>query len=258
VTNSKRFKMMQGTIVMFLLVAWAGIGSGKNETAQQIVNRAAQAYNDQWKGDRIKDWVGSGKIAITGNLNSPLDFTLIVRRKDKVKFIVMAPEGSKAMISDGSDGEKNWHSSGLFIGGAAGSAAHFIDSHTMRSIARLFDDSNSVKDLGPADKEHVPDNASSRVIETTNKTGKTTRYYIDNTSSLITRIEFETGALYTLLLDKKSHPALASFVLSDYRQVNGIPTPFKIGIYEGLTKIEELSFASVQYNTGVKDKDFVP
>jgi hypothetical protein len=61
-----------------------------------------------------------------------------------------------------------------------------------------------------------------------------------------------------MLLDKNKYPALAAFVFSDYRQVNGIPTPFKISVYEGLTKVEVLCFTSVQYNTGVKNKDFVP
>jgi outer membrane lipoprotein-sorting protein len=256
--KNKRFKMMQSTVVLLLLAAWAGIGFGEKETAQQIVNRASQAYNHQWKGDQIKDWMGTGKIMKTGDPDSPLNFTLIAKQKDKVKFIVMAPDGNTVMISEGSDGKKSWHCSGLFIGEATGSEAHFIDSHTIRWIARLFDDSNSLKDLGPADRKHAPESASSRVIEATNNKGKATRYYIDNTFSLITRIEFETGAFYAMFFETKEYPALASFVFSDYRSVNGIPTPFKIEVYEGLIKIEELNFTSVQYNTGVKDKDFVP
>jgi hypothetical protein len=75
---------------------------------------------------------------------------------------------------------------------------------------------------------------------------------------MVTRLEFEMGEIYTLLMSNKQYPTLASFVFSDYRQVNGIPTPFKITVYKGLTQIEEMNFTSVQYNTGVKDKDFVP
>jgi hypothetical protein len=258
VMNNKILKMAPIAISLFILCVWAGVGFGQQETPQQIVDRASQAYNHQWKGDKIKDWVGSGKITITGNPNSPLDFTLIVKPKDKVKLIVMAPDGSKVLISDGSDGKKSWHVSGLFAGDATGVVSHFIDSHTVRSIARLFDEDHSLNDKGKADKKHAPESASGRVVEARNKNGVSMRYYIDDASSLITRIEFETEASYTMLLDKNKYPALAAFVFSDYRQVNGIPTPFKISVYEGLTKVEELCFTSVQYNTGVKNKDFVP
>jgi hypothetical protein len=253
--KSKLFKMLPAAIILVLCVG-AGIGFTQQETPQQIVNRASQAYNHKWKADHIKDYVGTGKITITGNPNSPLDFTLIVKQKDKVKLTVMAPDGSTVLISKGSDGKKNWHKAGLFSGDATGAVAHFIDGHTIRTIARLFDDDNVLSDKGPADPNHAPESASSRVIEAKYKKGLSARYYIDNTTSLITRIEFETGATYSLLLDNKKYPVMAAFVFSDYRQVNGIPTPFKIGVYEGLTKVEELNFTSVQYNTGVKDKDF--
>jgi hypothetical protein len=256
--NSKLLKMLQTAVILLMACVWAGIGFGQQETPQQIVNRASQAYNHHWKGDRIKDYIGSGKIAITGNPSSPLDFTLIFKQNDKVKCVVIAPDGSKVLISDGSDGHKKWHVSGLFSGDATGMAAHFIDGQTIRTIARLFDDDNDLRDKGHADRKHAPESASSRVIEAKSRNGKTTRYYVDNATSLITRIEFETGASYSMLLDNKRYPAMAAFVFSDYRQVDGIPTPFKISVYEGLTKVEELNFTSVQYNTGVKDKDFVP
>jgi hypothetical protein len=256
--NSKLLKMAQTAIILLMFSVLAGIGFGQQETAQQIVNRASQAYNHQWEGNTIKDWTGTGKITITGTPGSPLDFTVTVKHNDKVKLTVMAPDGSTVLISDGSNGQKSWHASGLFSGDATGVAAHFIDSQTLRSIAHLFDNNITLTDLGPADPNHAPESALSRVIETRKNNGVPTRYYIDNTSSLITRIEFETGASYTILLSKQRYPSLAAFVLSDFRQVNGIPTPFKIGVYEGLTKVEELNFTSVQYNTNVHDDTFVP
>jgi hypothetical protein len=255
--NSTLVKMRQITIGLLLLCAWTAIGFGQQETAQQVVSRAAQAYNNQWKGDQIKDWVGSGKIKMTG-IKGALDFTLTVKPKDKVKRIVKTLDGSKVMLSAGSDGKKSWHVSGPFAGNAVGSIAHFIDSQTTRAIARLFDNDNVLSDKGKADKKHAPESESSEVIEVKNKQGNATRYYIDNKSSLITRLEFETGEYYSMLLSNKKYPSLASFVFSDYRQVNGTPTPFKITVFKGLTQIEEMSFTSVQYNIGVKDDAFVP
>jgi hypothetical protein len=256
--NCKLLKKLQTAIALLIVCVWAGIGLGQNETAQQIVNRASQAYNHKWKGDHVKDYVGTGKITITGNPNSPLDFTLTVKQKDKVKFTVMAPDGSTVLISDGSDGRKSWHTAGLFSGDATGAVAHFIDAHTLRTVARLFDEDNELSDKGPADRNHAPESASSRVIEAKKRHGGATRYYVDNTTSLITRIEFETGTTYSLLLDNKKYPAMAALVFSNYQTVNGIPTPFKIGVYEGLTKVEELNFTSVQYNTNVNDNASVP
>jgi hypothetical protein len=256
--NKRISKVPQIAMVLFLFCAWTVIAFDQKDTPQQTVNKAAQAYGNQWKGDKIRDWVGVGKISRTGDKNGPLDFTLTVKSKDKVKRVVRTSDGSKVLVSIGSDGKKSWHSSGPFTGNATGNAAHFIDSHTIRSLARLFDDGNALTDLGPADAKHAPESASSKVIEAKNGKGASTRYYIDNTNSLVTRLEFETGAFYTMLFSDKKFPAMHSLVFSDYRQVNGIPTPFKIAVYEGLTKIEEMNFTSVQYNTGVTDDAFVP
>jgi hypothetical protein len=187
-----------------------------------------------------------------------MDFTLTVKENKKVKLAVVAPDGSNVFISNGKNESMKWHASGLFSGNATGVAAHFVDSQTLRSVARLFDNDNVLSDKGPADPQHAPESASSRVIEAKKRQGDATRYCVDNTTSLITRIEFETGTTYSLLLDNKKYPAMAALVFSNYQTVNGIPTPFKIGVYEGLTKVEELNFTSVQYNTNVNDNAFVP
>jgi len=218
--NSQYIKM-QAAIILSVLCVWAGNAFGQQETPQQIVNRASLAYHDKWKGSTIKDYVGSGQITITGNPNSPLNFVLMVKENKKVKLQVTNPDGSKVFMTDGKNDTTNWHASGLFSGNATGVASHFIDSQTLRSIARLFDSDNALTDKGPADPNHAPESASSRVIESS-KNGVVTRYYIDNTTSLITRIEFNTGASYSMLLNQGQYPAMASFVFSNYQSVNDI------------------------------------
>jgi hypothetical protein len=256
--NRKLFKAAPVTTVLIIFCAGAAIVFGEQETPQQAVNRASQAYNNKWKGEAIKDWVGSGKIKILGNTKGPFNFIMTAKQKDKVKRVVKTADGSKDMMSSGSDGKKRWHNTGPFQGDATGSVGHFVDSQTSRAIARLFDDNNALKDLGKADNKFAAQSASSKVIEVKSSKGLATRYFIDNKSSLITRLEFETGEFYSLLYDKKKYPSMASYVFSDYRDVNGIPTPFKIAVYKGLVQIEEMTFTSVQYNTGVKDDAFVP
>jgi len=252
---NKLYKLLPAAVLSLCVLA--GAGFGQNETPEQIVDRASQAYNRQWEGNTIKDYVGSGKVTLTGNSDGPLDFYLAANKDRRVKFTVTAPNGSK-LISLGTDQTKSWYVSGLFSAEATGNAAHFIDNHIDRSIAQLFDKHNTLVDLGPADLQHAPESVSSRVIKSTSKKGVTANYYIDNTTSLISRIEFETGNSYTMLFSAQQLPALAAFVLSNYQNVDGVPTPFRIGVYEGLTKIEELSFTSMQYNTGIKNKEFVP
>jgi hypothetical protein len=256
--NETHIKLLRITILLVLLNIWtaAFLGFGKSETAQDIVDRSSKAYGDQWSKGKITDWTASGKIVIIGNKeNGPLDFTLTVK-KDRVKRVVHFSD--KNDMSWGTDGKARWQKLGPLTGNAAGPVSYFLDSHTTRSIASLFDKSTNLKDSEPKDKKHVPESESSRVIEAKNDKNEATRYYIDNATSLISRIEFDTGEFYTMFFGDTKYPLLASYVFSDYRTVNGFVMPFKIEVYHGRNKIEELTFTSIQCNAGLKDEQFVP
>ena len=134
----------------------------------------------------------------------------------------------------------------------------FIESRTSRSIASFFNKNGGLQDLGPADKDRAPGSESSRVLEAKNIKGDLTRYYIDNKTSLVTRLEFDTGAVYTTLFSNTPRPVFASLVFSDYRNIDGFIVPFNIKVYRGLVKIEEMTFTSVQSNAGIKDEQFTP
>jgi hypothetical protein len=250
-----------GCAIAFLVVllnVWtpAFQAFGKPETAQDVVDRSSKAYGDQWSKGKIADWVASGKILIMSSKESgPLDFTLMVKKNDKVKRVVHYADKD---MSWGTDGKQSWQKLGAVSAGAAGPVAYFIDSNTSRSIASLFDNKKILKDAEPADKKHAQENDSSRVIEAKNDKDQAARYFVDNTTGLISRIEFDTGGFYTMFLSDTKYPLLASYVFSDYRTVNGFVMPFKIEIYHGRTKIEEMTFTSIQFNTGLKDEQFVP
>ena len=77
------------------------------------------------------------------------------------------------------------------------------------------------------------------------KSSPKTKYLIDDTSSRVTGIEFETGEV-------EAH------VFSDFRMVQGVSTPFRIERYVDGRKIEETQFTSVRYNASVKDEVFKP
>jgi hypothetical protein len=94
----------------------------------------------------------------------------------------------------------------------------------------------------------VGSNGQSQAIEVSDGRGRKTRYTVDVTAAVITEVEFSTPA--PLMTDKS--------VVSDYRRVQGILTPFKTVRFVDGVKVEEMQFTSVRYNASVKDSDFKP
>jgi hypothetical protein len=231
----------------------------KAETAQQAVARALLAHSGKWADGSITDWVGRGKIRITGDENGSLDFTLAVKGKAKAQRVIKMP--GDIMLRYGSDGKKSWQSSGMFSGDAVGRTAQIVECLTDRSVAGLFDNASQKKtysDLDVKQKKFVSESAASRAIAVQDEKGKTTNYYIDNASSMVTRLEFDTGGTFRMLFGEEEYPLMAAFVFSDYRTFNGVMMPYKIEVYQGLVKIEEMIFDSIEFNTGLSDDEFVP
>jgi outer membrane lipoprotein-sorting protein len=252
---SRRMAIFQTGISFSVLIIFLAISVfAQQEKVDKVVDRAARAHGNSWTNGKIVDWVATGKISITGDENGEQEFTLIVKPNDKIKRTIHRSDRSRIVC--GSDGKKSWQIAGAFRGDATGTAAHFIESQTNRSITKLFDKNNTLKDLGTPDQNSVPRGKPSRIIEAKNEKGKLTRYHVDDATSLVTRMEFDTKATYRMLFGDKEYPVSATFVFSDYRTVNGIVTPFKIEFYQGMIKIEEMNFTSVKYNTGVDDAEF--
>jgi outer membrane lipoprotein-sorting protein len=227
--------------------------------ARRIVDRASSVHGSKLADGSIVDWVGRGQVKITGDENGPLRFVLVVKGKDRIQRVIETHGG--AMLRYGSDGKKSWQSSGSFSGAAVGRAAQLIESQTTRSVSRLFESNakgKSFRDMGSEKKDFIPQSVSSHAIEAEDEKGNITRYYVDNESSLVTRLEFETGEYYRLPFGDEEYPMMAAYVFSDYRPVDDVMTPFKIEVYQGLVKIEEMTFDSIQFNTGVTDDAFVP
>ncbi len=226
----------------------------------KLVDQAAQAHGQGLGKMTIADWVGSGKITITGMVGGPADFTLTVKDNKMVQRVVTGREANETVVRIGSDGKRNWQTSGPFSAPAVGSVKFLIESQTTRSSSSLFANAEkyALRDLGPAPHDSATESSLSRVIESTNEAGQITRYHIDNSTSLITRLEFDTGGFYTMLFGDQKYPLIASYLFSDYRSVNGVMMPFRIEVYQGLIKIEEMNFTSVEYNVGLSNSLFVP
>jgi hypothetical protein len=136
-----------------------------------------------------------------------------------------------------------------------GPVGNFIESQTTRSLTALFDSRRhgfAVRDLGIKQDARLVEVE----VEEKDKSGRKTRYFIDRETLRVTRVEWITGEVTTLFGELV--PTTAAYVLSDFRNVQGIPTPFQIERYVNGTKIEETRFSTVRYNASPKDDVFQP
>ncbi len=98
---------------------------------------------------------------------------------------------------------------------------------------------------------------SFRVIEAEDRSGRRTRYFIDSPSLLVSRLEFDIGQARDPFSGRMV-PLVEAYLFSDFRNVQGVVTAFKVERFVGETKAEEMIFSRVQFNAGVKDEIFRP
>ena len=189
-----------------------------------------------------------------GTVKTQFDVTLILKGVSKVQRIV---HQDGIDVRTGTDGSRTWHSLSIgFSSAAHGTALHFIESQTVRSVRSFLDHENqglTLRDVGRF--------ASGRVVEATGPEGQQTDYIIDDDTSHVTQLRFLTeGAKFDIF--GNVYLAGESYLFSDFRDVDGIPTPFKVvrridggGVAR---EFEEMVFTSVSHNTGVSDSEFRP
>jgi hypothetical protein len=241
--------------VVFCLVGisvWRPV-FGQVESTKDFVNQMTKAYGSKYLDGSVTTWEGRGKIAITGyNKSQPLDFVLFAKGNGKLQRIVYL--GGKEILRQGSDGKNSWQSSGPFSGKAAGMSRHLIESYTTRAVASLFG-SSSIKDLGLSTGLDKSDK-SCRLLEVAADKGKSTRYYVDTRTYLVRQLDLDTGSFYVLPMGSTKYPLMISYIFSDYRDTDGAMRPYKIEVYRGLTKTEEVTFDAITTNVPIEDSVF--
>ena len=140
--------------------------------------------------------------------------------------------------------------------GARGQSLHFIESQTVRSVRSFLDHENQGLTL-----RDVSRFAGGRVVEATGPEGHQTDYIIDDETSRVTQLRFLTGGAKFDIFGNV-YLAGEAYLFSDFRDVDGILTPFKVvrridagGVSR---EFEEMVFTSVSHNTGVSDSEFRP
>ena len=191
-----------------------------------------------------------------GTVKSQFGVTLILKGVSKVQRIV---HQGAVDVRTGTDGSRTWHSLSIgFSQQAVGHALHFIESQTVRSVRSFLDYENQGLTL-----REVSRFAGGRVVEATGPEGHQTDYIIDDETSHVTQLRFLTGGARYDIFGNVSLTG-ESYLFSDFRDVDGTPTPFKVERrIDGWAttpgwKFREMVFTSVSHNTGVSDSEFRP
>lgn len=224
------------------------------ETPVAAVQRARAAHGGGSAIHDIRDSIAEGRITYFRGVGTPtqettFDVTLLLKGEAQVQRIVKQTAGE---IRLGSNGSRTWNSFAGNAPPATGASLGFIESQTARAISNLLD---YERRGGALHDRGTKDNAS--VVEVQDRAGRKTTYFIDHTTSMVTRLEFETGQARDML-SGKTVPVLESYVFSDFRTVQGVLTPFKIERYRQDKKMEEMQFTSVRHNTSIPDSAFRP
>ena len=220
--------------------------------AASVVQQALAAHGARWATGEIADWTAEGKTT-TFSAKGPqatFDMTLTRKGRAQLQYVVKQPA---AEVRLGSDGTHTWHSlGGIFTLEAQGHALQFLESQTVRSLQALFNyqaEGLTLRDRGQT--------GSARVIEAEDRQGRKTSYFVDDRTSTVTRLEFAAGEARDPFSGNMV-PNVDSYVLSDYRTVQALLTPFKIERYINGIKAAEMQFSSVRYNASIKDDVFKP
>jgi hypothetical protein len=225
------------------------------EKPEEALGRALNAHGGQQALKFVLDSVSEGKLTFftaKGAANT-IDVTVSRKGGTRIQRVLKRPEGE---TRQGTDGTSTWESAnGMTMLAPRGLAASYIESQTVRSVENLLDFQSKGSTLQDRGKRN-----SSKVVEVQapvpGKSARKTQYFIDDTTSRVTRIQWAIRDAK----DVFGHEAASteSYVYSDFRQIDGVLTPFRIERYIDALKIEETQFTSVRYNTALKDDVFKP
>jgi hypothetical protein len=224
--------------------------NGPNAVA--TVERAVAAHGNKVGSAKIADIVYEGSITYftTAGPQATFDLTLYKKGDDQVQKVVTQ---KNRVIKQGGSGSVTWDSvDGQITSSAQGRASHFIESQTVRSVQALFDYAASGLSLRDNGKK-----GGKTVVEAEDNRGRKTKYSIDDTTSTVTALEFDTGQARDPF-SKRIVPKTDAYVFSDFQKVQGVLTPFKIERFINGIKAEEMRFTRIRYNTSVAGSLFRP
>lgn len=237
------------------------LGTGVRLDAQETPDRGSETVGDAVDRGKVAGGITSldeltsasgGTITYytaSGEAKGTFTVTFVRDGNTRLQTVIEQP-GVNVRL--GTDGTNSWHSlSNGMRADAVGRAKHFIESQTVRSVRSFLGDQDrgwAYRDKGRGTKE--------RIVEAEDSVGKKTDYYIDDDSSVVTRLEFVTGEATDAF--GNTVELTDAYEFSDFNDVEGIPTPFKVERLINGVKAEEMVFTRVIYNVDLSVIDFAP
>jgi predicted aspartyl protease/tetratricopeptide (TPR) repeat protein len=244
------------SFVMFCHAPAAGSADGRAAAAStagsapELANQLSAAYGGMLK---IKEMLNRGTRShgFLKNLSTISSASnnfecLFVTRQDKVR-IEMEFLGQPKI--EAFNGRSGWTQAGKWVSLTDNKTVERIAEemkHGLNALARL-DDLTCKLELLPAKKVN---GRNCEVLKLTDSEGKWTTFYIDPVTRLVARSEF-TG-----LDSEQGAQALKTTDYSDYRNVMGFPTPFKIEEFIAGKKSQEATFDEITIDDSINDRLF--
>jgi hypothetical protein len=252
----RRFSFTTAALLMFLMQCIPSLNGQvpgqippEFQEMNSVLARTAAAYGAR-RGGPIVNSKASGTLTyftVSGR-QAIFNVTLLRKGNSQVQRIIHQPQ---SQVWQGSNGGESWSRVGGFTSPAQGAVLSFIESQTTRSIDSLFSHRAAGLVLHDAGALHT-----AKIIEAEDRDRKKTRYHIDVSTSLITKVEVVTGQETDMF--GRTKLIADTYLFSDFRDVEGVVTPFKMERFMYGIKIEEMELTSVLYNTAVFDADFRP
>ena len=219
------------------------------EPVTSVVHRAFNAHGGQAFRAAV-DSVAEGTLTRYGMQGPYEQVPVIVWRKgdSQVMRTIRSATGEQRQ---GLNRTQTWDATGPFVTLARGPALEFLEMQTVRSLPNLFDyqaRGSRLRDDG------MRGNDRAVTIEELN--GRSTTYVINSGTSYVSRMEVVTDQAPNMFGREVS--VVQSYVFSNFRMVQGVPTPFKIEHFTNDLKVEEIVFTTFRYNNGLTDDIFHP
>jgi hypothetical protein len=176
------------------------------------------------------DFVGEG-VVTTQTGSGPSTFNVLVLRNGS--------RGQNVHLKRA--GASKWDSDVAHLDSSGRRILDFIQTQHTRGLSQLFaagDRNARILDGGIKDESHT--------LVAVESDNVATRYVFDNATSRLTRIDLQRGR--SADASGQLLPDIESYVFSDSRMIQGLPTPFMVEHYTNDVKQEELRFTTVRYS----------
>lgn len=224
--------------------------AGNSLSASEMANQLAGAYGGMAK---IKEMMNRGTRS-HGRLNNMSSISSasnvfeceLLSKGDKLR-VEMEILGQKKI--EAYDGKSGWSQVGNWVSRLDGKTVQRVSEEMKLGLNALerLDDPTCKLEVMPAKEVN---GKKCELLKLTGKDGKWTTFYIDPLTKMVLRSEFMG------MDSEQGMEALKTIDYSDYRNLMGFPTPFKVVEYLSGRKTQEATIDSITFDDSISDDLF--